>query len=87
MDSVTVYPAGSNGNVHTKRHDFGRNTGLDSPGGIAVDSGENIYVTNDGGSLWKPDNITVYASGSNGNATPSNDLFPLGLRLSLGHRG
>ncbi|MFZ0660131.1 MAG: SBBP repeat-containing protein [Candidatus Binataceae bacterium] len=79
LDSVTVYPAGSNGNVTPSTTITGANTGLDSPGGITVDSGANIYVTNDGGLYGGVDSIAIYAPGSNGNATPSNDLFALGL--------
>jgi len=40
------------------------NTGLDQPRGIALDASRNIYVANLDG------DITVYPSGSNGNAAP-----------------
>jgi Beta-propeller repeat len=84
LDSVTVFPAGSNGNAQPSATISGANTGLDSPGGIAVDSDENIYVTNDGALFGNSDDITVYASGSNGNATPSETLLSLGLGYPLG---
>ncbi len=83
-DSVTLYAPGSNGNVQPSATIIGTDTGLESPGGIAVDSGGNIYVTNDGALSSNPDNITVYASGSNGDAIPTNTLYPLGLAYPLG---
>jgi hypothetical protein len=83
-DSVTVYLSGSNGNVVPTDTISGANTGLDSPGGIAVDSGGNIYVTNDGALTSNPDDITVYSPGSNGNVTPTATLYPLGLAYPLG---
>ena len=46
-DSITVYPAGSNGNATPSATISGASTALDFPLGIAVDSGKNIYVTND----------------------------------------
>ena len=44
--SVTVYPAGSNENAVPSVTISGSNTLLDYPGGIAVDSSRNIYVSN-----------------------------------------
>ena len=67
--SVTVYPAGSNGNVTPSATITGSNTGLSCPTGIAVDSGGNIYVANLLGDV--DGSITVYPAGSNGNVTPS----------------
>jgi hypothetical protein len=45
-DGVTVYPAGSNGNVTPTVVITGASTGLNIPGGLALDSNRNIYVTN-----------------------------------------
>ncbi len=61
--SITVYPAGSNGNVKPIATIAGPDTGLDDPC-IAVDSSGKIYAGN------TSDRITVYAAGSNGNVKP-----------------
>jgi hypothetical protein len=84
LDSVTVYPAGSNGNVQPSATISGANTGLNSPGGIAVDLSGYIYVTNDGALTSNPDNITVYSPGSNGNISPFYTLNGLGLGYPIG---
>ena len=47
LDSIKVYPAGSNGTVTPKAIITGLDTGL-YPNGIAVDSIGNIYVSNGG---------------------------------------
>jgi len=71
---VTVYRAGSDGNVAPIATISGSKTGLSYPLGIALDSSGNIYVTNTytGNTKGSPPNssITVYAAGSNGNAAP-----------------
>jgi DNA-binding beta-propeller fold protein YncE len=67
-DSITVYAAGSTGNVAPTATISGLNTGLDEPAGIALDSSRNIYVANEDGFA---NSITVYPAGSNGNATPT----------------
>jgi sugar lactone lactonase YvrE len=68
--SVTVYPAGSNGNVAPIATIAGDDTGLDNPSGIAIDSSGKIYVANRGGGRTSASSITVYAAGSNGNVKP-----------------
>jgi sugar lactone lactonase YvrE len=83
-DSITVYSAGSNGNSSPSATITGSSTGLDSPGGIALDSSGNLYVTNDGDLIGNADSITVYAPGSNGNALPSNTLFAVDLATPAG---
>ena len=65
-NSVTVYPAGSNGNAAPSATIAGSNTLLDIPTGVALDSGDKIYVSNEAST------ITVYPAGSNGNATPTD---------------
>ncbi len=62
VGSVTVYPAGSNGDVTPTT-----TIGVESePNGIALDSSGNIYVTFE---AWNE--VLVYPAGSNGTATPS----------------
>ena len=72
--SVTVYRAGSNGNVAPIATISGSRTGLSYPLAIALDSSGKIFVTNTytGNTRGSPPNssITVYAAGSNGNAPP-----------------
>ena len=73
---VTVYPAGSHGNVAPFATISGAATGLAYPIGIALDSGGNIYVgnsdtANTSSYLKYEPSITVYPAGSNGNAPPS----------------
>jgi len=77
-NNLTVYSAGSNGNVPPVAIVSGTSTGLNSPYGIAVDSGGKIYVANPGGG--PPDcagtggngcgSITIYPADSNGDVTP-----------------
>ena len=69
--SVTIYPAGSNGNVTPSVTIAGGNTGLYFPSGIALDASGNIYVTNDWGDLDGIGFITVYPARSKDNAAPS----------------
>jgi hypothetical protein len=68
--SVTVYRAGSNGNVAPIATIVGDDTGLDNPSGIVVDSSGKIYVANRGGGPTSASSITVYPAGSNGNVKP-----------------
>ncbi len=68
-DRVTVYPAGSDGNMPPSAVIVGSNTGLAFPAGIAVDSSLNIYVANPA-----TDAITVYGPESNGNVTPTRTI-------------
>ena len=70
-DSVTIYAAGSHGNVAPMATISGPLTQLDLPSGIAVDSSGNIYVANDGSDGGNIDSITVYPPGSNGNVAPT----------------
>ena len=68
---LTIYAAGSSGNVAPIATISGSATGLAFPGGITLDSSSNIYVANfytaDSTSL---PSITIYAAGSSGNAPP-----------------
>jgi len=72
---ITVYPAGSDGNIAPIATISGAATGLALPIGIALDSSGNIYVGNSytanaSSSLEYAPSITVYAVGSKGNAPP-----------------
>ena len=80
-DSITVYPAGSNGDVRPiaaiTAPDTGDKTGLSHPSGIALDAKGNIYVANAANGTENPENpndnsfnVTVYRPGSNGNVKP-----------------
>lgn len=73
--SITVYAAGSSGNVSPTWQIVGSKTGLATPSGVAVDTSGNIYATNgvnDNGT--PPYSVTVYPAGSNGNVTPSRTI-------------
>jgi len=89
---ITIYPAGSNGNIAPTATISGVKTGLAYPTGIAVDSGGNIYVgnfytANTKGEIFS--SVTVYSAGSKGNARPiaviSGDntsfYYPQGMAL------
>ncbi len=67
---MTVYPAGSNGDVPPIATIGGSNTGLYRSGGIAVDESGKIYIANGQMVLQGPSSVTVYAAGSNGNVGP-----------------
>lgn len=73
--TVTVYPAGSNGDVAPTQTIGGPMSKMNTPGGVAVDSGRNIYVAN-GGAY-----ITVYAAGANGDVPPIQTI--IGARTKL----
>ncbi|MGD0118940.1 MAG: NHL repeat-containing protein [Candidatus Binatus sp.] len=73
---VTVYSAGSVGNVAPIASISGDATGFAYPIGLALDSGRNIYVANGdtanaGDNLKYYASITVYKAGSKGNASPT----------------
>ena len=81
---VTVYAKGANGDVAPIRTISGSNTELDGPNGIAVDSDDNVYVSD-----FLNNSVTEYAKNANGNAAPirtisgSNTLLdePAGLTV------
>jgi hypothetical protein len=66
---VLVFAAGANGNVPPTRVIEGTNTGFNDIWSIALDSSDNIYVSNLGN-----DSITVYAAGANGNVSPMQTI-------------
>jgi sugar lactone lactonase YvrE len=83
--SITVYPPGANGNVAPKAtiadgaHD--KNTQLNTPRGLALDSAGNIYVTNTPGN----DTVTIYAAGKFGNVAPVKIISGADTGLNLPH--
>ena len=86
FDSVTVYPAGSYGNVTPTASITcvgGGFCGLDFPVAVAVDARGEIYVANAGslsGVVGQLDSVTVYSAGSMGPlATISGDHTGLAL--------
>lgn len=68
--SVTIYRAGDKGDVAPIGRISGLKTRLESPNALALDSHGYIYVVNESDSPKKPDRITIYAPGSNGDAAP-----------------
>jgi 6-phosphogluconolactonase (cycloisomerase 2 family) len=71
---VTVYPVKANGNVTPVQQLSGSNTGLKDVWAVAVDDARNIYAANYEGSLDPEGDLTVYASGSNGNVAPTASI-------------
>ncbi len=74
LASIIEFAAGSNGNVSPVLTISGGNTGLNYPGGIAIEANGNIWAVNQS---QGPPNcpgttgaITEYAAGSSGNVTP-----------------
>ncbi len=88
VGSVTVYPAGANGDVDPIAVINGPQTGLDSEDayGIAVDSSGNIYVVNRGGLHDQNGSVNIYRAGSDGDVAPIASIRgPLtGLRYPEG---
>ena len=72
---VAVFAAGANGNVAPIRSISGSNTGLHDPAGIALDAGNNVYVTNGN------NRVTVYAAGANGNVARIQAISGSNTRL------
>ena len=73
-DSVTVYAAGANGNVSPIRTIAGSNTAMNYVRGVALDSSEDVYVTNGSGGPSGSGSVTVYAAGANGNVAPIDTI-------------
>jgi len=74
--SITVYSAGSTGNVApiakisgTKTED---KTGLKTPNGLAVDAANKLYVLNEFGE--QAGSITIYSAGASGNIPPEGTI-------------
>ncbi len=92
---VTIYPAGSNGDVAPIATISGPNTGLDSRFifGIALDPVGNIYALTNERPFYDNPSVNVYAPGSNGNVAPiatisgSNTALDSGYGLTVDSNG
>lgn len=68
IQAILVFAAGANGNVAPIQTIAGSNTGLNLPADVAVDSNDNIYVSNTCG--YGCGAVTVYAADASGNVAP-----------------
>lgn len=85
---VSVYAAGSNGNVAPIATISGARTGLAYPLGIALDSdgdiyAANFYTANTNSKLQNNASITVYAAGSEGDAQPIASIAGSNAELGI----
>jgi hypothetical protein len=82
-DSVTVYAAGSTGNVAPTQTITGARTKLDLPLQLALDSSSNIYVANFTYPNSGNGSLTVYAAKANGNVAPTQKIKRAKTELNL----
>jgi 6-phosphogluconolactonase (cycloisomerase 2 family) len=82
-DSVTVYAAGSTGNVAPTQTIAGPRTKLDLPLQLALDSSSNIYVANFTYPNSGNGSLTAYAAKANGNVAPIEKIKRAKTELSL----
>jgi hypothetical protein len=68
--SITVFEVGLGGYSSQLPSIAGDATGLNGPLAVAVDSGDNIYVTTDGSSVDNQQKVLVYEKGASGNVAP-----------------
>jgi hypothetical protein len=69
--SINIYASGRSGDAAPTAFITGPATSLSAPEALAIDGAGSIYVANLAGGTSNLGSITVYASGSTGNATPS----------------
>jgi sugar lactone lactonase YvrE len=79
---ITIYAAGSNGNVAPKTMIAGPATRLDGPTAIAADAHGNIYLTTAGAQRGN-DSILIFSAGSSGNASPARIISGAATRVRL----
>src|SRR5579862_2930480 len=86
VGSITVYPAGSNGNVAPIATITGDNTGFGYIDGIALDSNRNIYVGGYSNAGVGGYEVNLFPAGSNGNVSPAATIVgpDTGLDLPIG---
>jgi hypothetical protein len=77
--SITVYSAASIGNASPIAVIAGAATALSSPQAIAVDTDENIYVTDD---TTSGNGINVYPAGGNGDVSPTATIAGRATKLA-----
>jgi hypothetical protein len=80
--SITIYAAGSNGDVAPIRVIKGPRTGLKLPDALTVDSLGGIYVSNQTDSLKQPDSISIYSPESHGDVAPPRIISGSSTELS-----
>src|SRR5205807_1001736 len=76
-DTIKVFGANASGNPAPLYTIAGSNTGLNGPGGIALDAAGRLYVANDGSST-----VTIYAPGASGNIAPIGTIAGSNTGLS-----
>jgi sugar lactone lactonase YvrE len=81
--SITIYNPGSSGNVAPEAVITGANTGISFPSGLALDSSNKIYVTNDGSIAGNIDSVAIFAGGSSGNVAPTAIISGANTQLNL----
>jgi hypothetical protein len=86
-NNISVFPPGSNGNVSPRATIVGLDTGLDAPGGLALDSRDNLYVSNLFGGANYAGSVTVYPAGAMGDAAPTAAITSSFDGLSQGVSG
>src|SRR5208282_1352279 len=80
-NSIVVFAAGSTGNATPTTVISGSNTGLATPTGIALDSSDDIYVTN---AVSAPAaSVLEFAAGSTGNMAPTSSISGSNTGLSV----
>jgi hypothetical protein len=77
-DTISVFAANATGNAIPVRQITGGVTLLNNPYSIAVDSAQNIYVSNTGGA-----SILVFSASATGNAVPTRAIT--GTNTQLGY--
>lgn len=72
--SITVYAAGSSGNVAPIQTISGSRTQLFNTIALALDASSNVYAGNPYYQYGQGDSVTVYSQGSTGNAAPVGNV-------------
>ena len=81
---IMVFAPGASGNAAPIRTICGPHTKLALSGGIAIDSMDRLYVTNEGTSAG-PTSVTIYAAGASGDVAPIASISGPSTQLDLPH--